>query len=918
MAYVTVTTKVEIEFTSGVWTDMTTPGYHDNRSRLQVKRGVANNRQMFASSASFSLDNSSEVFTPGNTSSTYFNKLRRGVGVRISTTYSATTRYHFRGVVMDIQPVFPGLPGAMRVAVKAIGISSQLQRQTDYQMGLLSSFDVDNAATSIMTAAGWTLYSFADSAFTVPYVYSRANPLSDLVALWQSDPTQLLFEDGQGRLKTVSVIGGYSSPTHTWGVASGGIVPDGALSPDTRWESQYSRQKLSYTAITPGTLKDVELYKHPFNSEMEQLEVGVSPSGLRTLSGVFERTPYSVSQKFGLNVSAFADTGLTLWAAMTSSQISFIVVAQGKLEVKPYDEFLFDNERMIASAASYSNSAGLWTSTVSVSRASAGTIAAGHAAGLPVLKRPSQATSFFITGKAQAFDSTSPTIKVAPANITSAAYDSLSAGTILQVDDEYLEVNSKSGPTGGYYFIGVNRARFGTTAQNHGTYPQELTLVSRVTFSYVAEAIPGSLSTYTTSSDSAGQDLVTSVQIGAGGLTPTPKFENGNHIGVQGNRWWVEFSNYNTSAVRYLASMIIMGKELELREANRQLAYERAIPGIPGIEEGPALSMPYGVSDISIATGATQAGMRVGRIASPWITTPPFTANIDANVTSILTAEIGDLVRWTGTGTWREKIDEFYRILGVSYEWDENDIMTARYTLEPASDFRDPSKCWFHSFDYRDDHPTVNGYFSPAALPDIYPSGLGNFTSSSPDWFAGGAYWNSLYGWQESYVGPSGATPAHLLCNVNSSDMVVGTAGREYSSPGTGEGNHYTFPANTGGYGVLFRANSSGTQHWRAFMNSTSDLVILWNTTDGVVATYPWTLRSRSANLDTAIYEIELEVRCQGNRIRVYADCLSEPVIDATSTRFNTNTYAGLGVVRTVIVEQSASPAFWEFYAQAL
>ena len=131
------------------------------------------------------------------------------------------------------------------------------------------------------------------------------------------------------------------------------------------------------------------------------------------------------------------------------------------------------------------------------------------------------------------------------------------------------------------------------------------------------------------------------------------------------------------------------------------------------------------------------------------------------------------------------------------------------------------------------------------------------------------------------------------------------------AGPGLDFGNfaNNTYAANTGGAGVTFRANSGYTQFWEARFNPTTQKIYLWNSTDGVVGTpVDW----------TAEYTPEIEVWARGTQIRVFANAGGQPVLEATSSRFQTNTYAGPALDRTIAGGGGYQPYFRDFYVQAV
>ena len=78
-----------------------------------------------------------------------------------------------------------------------------------------------------------------------------------------------------------------------------------------------------------------------------------------------------------------------------------------------------------------------------------------------------------------------------------------------------------------------------------------------------------------------------------------------------------------------------------------------------------------------------------------------------------------------------------------------------------------------------------------------------------------------------------------------------------------------------------------------------------------IAATKAWVASLKSG-------DPEIEVVAQANRIRVYVDCAPLPLIDVTSTRFNSQTYFGLCLNRTIAGGGGVQPYFLDFYGQVL
>lgn len=880
MAINTITHKVEFEFVpgSGSWTDMS--DYVDEDSGLSFGRGVDASRKMRASGLSFNLDNASEDLTIGSSSSPYFNKIKKGIGVRYSWTYSGTTKYEFRGLVTRIVPNFGHYgPALNRIAFECEGQTSFLRAYEKYGMALQTGVDVDDALTAIMTACGQAsaLYSFADSSLLIPYVYPRGDALTDLVAVAASDPGMLLFEDGQGRLRLKSVIGGnHNSPDHSWG-ASNQPQPEGDVAPDYRNDSQIARASVEVSSLRPSTV-DVELYRHSLNVDagfLERFEARAS----RKIKGEFKVMPTSVATQFVQTINPFNWSGGNLDVSINSSQTN-VTVKDAFVAFVPGEKIRIDNEVMEITAVTHSGANGTlgpWQ-YLTVNRAQMGTIAASHVTiipqGNPVYRQ--QATEVLSPPNPPQLATLNASVSNVSSswNITNAS--NLAIGDYVKCQSEIVKITSIVGAP----VYGVTRAQFGTTAASHtsGQLVYKRTLkVDGSTFG----------TSWLQGADVAdGRPAVSPDIIGSG------IFPNAQHIIWEGNKFVAAVYN-NSDGVRYLADMVIGGKALEVEEDKATIAYERAIPYVLGIPEASAVPIPFGVTDVMVAKALAASLLFSGRVPTPWLTLT-FTVNESSKTSSMLTAEIGDLVRYTGTGTYRENIDEWYRIVGVAGVLEADDVLKLTFTLAPSHLWRDPSKCFLTDFGVTSGE--VNDY-----LGDFLVKPSGGAWSQESQWVLS-YFTGSTVATPDKAYAPSVANPNAPLVNVGSADMsvivpwVTGTAAQN------------TYPANTGGKGITFRSNSGYTNFWEARFNRTQSLIYLWNSTDNVVASVAW----------TATDAPEMEVRCQGNRIRVFVDCAAEPVIDVTNTRFNTNTYAGPCLDRTIVSGGGVNPYLVLFYAQAL
>lgn len=859
MTMVDIETKVEIEFTSGVWTSMA--AYLDAESAISWDRGVGENREPQIPTASFSLDNSSEAFTDG-AGGTYAGMLKKGIGVRITAVYSATTYHRFRGEITEIKRNYPPYgPAQMRVWIECEGMTARLAAQESYAMPAQENKDVDDVMTAIAIAGAATLYSFEDSNFTLPVVVPRDSPSRDLVAVGLSEPSAAVWEDGQGRLrfkKSENMTGGYASPAHTWGTT---IAPDGEVKPDYRNDSQYARQTL--TLSTPKvSLVDAVLYRHPFNMENGLVEA-LAPGARRRISGVFSQEPASVEKKFSQTIRVFVDSTGWLYSSIDASTDRVSIQFPNSPQiVQPGHVIRIENEVMRIDSILY----GVGQAVCTVTRAYLGTTATSHAAlpqgGTKVYYRPSTQVltdpltgyTAKLTANMSATTSTSSMTTGGPGFM----YGVLKIGDIVKIDNEFMVVTGGSSNT-----ITLTRGQYGSNATVHVTGA----VVKRVEFQG-AEDILGP-------SHIRGGELDTGIPAASPDIVGLQAYANGDHMTVLGRRFTAAIVNNNTTAARYLSELVIGGKVYQESSTPVVFAYEKPIPYLLGLPEGPSLALPYGASSVEIAKGYAYGSLRAGRMPSPWLPVE-FVANYDDNLVSVLTADIGDLVRYTGTGTQREGIDEWYRIQAVGESVDGDGIIRTRFKLAPSHLNRRADKCWYTDFNWHDTAITVGtGKVMTLGRFQILPSGSAGWVNDS-EWDTYLGVGNYDVTGQLTFPSIARATatnPAAPIVDLGSADFVIGTTIQFAQSDSVN-----TFPASTGGVGFTFRqVNSGASQRWELRFNRSTSQIILWNTNAGVVGTpVSWTVPASGL--------VNVEVWCQGNRIRVFLNEGITPIFDVTSS----------------------------------
>lgn len=119
---------VAIEFTAGVWTDVSS-SVKGNSIEIRVGRQDAASDSQPGTLA-LDLDNIDGTFTPDNPLSTYYPNFVEGKRIRVQVVKSATTYTRFVGRISSLEPDFPESPTQCVTRLQAIDSLGDLQRIT--------------------------------------------------------------------------------------------------------------------------------------------------------------------------------------------------------------------------------------------------------------------------------------------------------------------------------------------------------------------------------------------------------------------------------------------------------------------------------------------------------------------------------------------------------------------------------------------------------------------------------------------------------------------------------------------------------------------------------------------------------------------------------------------------------------------
>lgn len=117
---------VEIEFTAGAWTDVSSLVKGDSLEIHVGRDSAASGTQ--PGTLDLDLDNADGRFTPDNPTSTHYPNFVEGKRIRVRVTKSATTYVRFVGRITSLEPDFPTEPSQSVTHLAAVDILGDLAR----------------------------------------------------------------------------------------------------------------------------------------------------------------------------------------------------------------------------------------------------------------------------------------------------------------------------------------------------------------------------------------------------------------------------------------------------------------------------------------------------------------------------------------------------------------------------------------------------------------------------------------------------------------------------------------------------------------------------------------------------------------------------------------------------------------------
>lgn len=318
----------------------------------------------------------------------------------------------------------------------------------------------------------------------------------------------------------------------------------------------------------------------------------------------------------------------------------------------------------------------------------------------------------------------------------------------------------------------------------------------------------------------------------------------------------------------YITMLRARGQTVSFYQDRPEAIQTKAIPNqLAG--SGVAIDIPFADGDSTKLRDYAVQLLRTYRYEYPRLVLT-FDAADDARKIALLSAELGDLVRYADAGlATGAYIDEWWRIEGIGYEIPPDlagQSFPVAVSLVPSYLYRNLDAIAHDSFDR------------------YTASGLGT-SISGHTWTNGSAFDVT------SNVAKPHTTSASLsYVDIGEADMVV-----EVSLAGLGGDTDEIA-------GVALRV-SDASNYLRAVVSDDTNALNLQKVVAGTpttIGTYAWTPAATA----------ELRVMAQGNRLRVWLDRVLR--IDTVDGSFNTATNAGLYALNTTVAE------FNDFYAQGL
>lgn len=214
--------KTEIEFTSGVWTDVSEWVAADVESVGSFGRPTRF-EDVAASTWDTTLRNSDGRFTPGNPNSPYYPNVAKGKNVRVSVTYSGQTYPRFYGQIAGIS--MPAITSAedATVRVQCADVMATLARKT-----LLSPFvEESRRQARINSGGGVDVFPFPSSSVKADGSIQVADTSFENKGYLFPSSTRM------GSITVMAVANGAGSVKSSGADSDGGVLSEGQLDFET-------------------------------------------------------------------------------------------------------------------------------------------------------------------------------------------------------------------------------------------------------------------------------------------------------------------------------------------------------------------------------------------------------------------------------------------------------------------------------------------------------------------------------------------------------------------------------------------------------------------------------------------------------------------------------------------------------------
>lgn len=202
MADITWSLKADFDLSGSYETDLT--GYVEKPgSGISITRGMGANGVYRVSQMAVTLSNKDGTFTPDNSASTLYGKLRPGVPIQLTATHSAVTYTLWTGYIQSFKPSWRAGQVPM-CAIQCYDIAKWIADFRPVNVTASTSRDTDGALTAIATAIGFSAgdLNFDDGVQNLPLHFaSGQSGMEAMLDAVRSEMGGLLWVQADGKLR---------------------------------------------------------------------------------------------------------------------------------------------------------------------------------------------------------------------------------------------------------------------------------------------------------------------------------------------------------------------------------------------------------------------------------------------------------------------------------------------------------------------------------------------------------------------------------------------------------------------------------------------------------------------------------------------------------------------------------------------